>query len=205
LVYAEDAFAVIPPLGNAACARLGESIRYWRSWISQCTYSGDYSEYLRRSALALKLLLFAPSGALVAAPTASLPEWPGGTRNWDYRFCWLRDASFTVRALVALGFHDEVDAFVSWMLHTTWLTRPRLQVLYSIYGDPSLKERVLGWLSGYRNSKPVRIGNAAENQFQLDVYGEVLDGIFHFSSYLGGFDGETRNFILDLGRAVCEL
>src|ERR1051326_5454792 len=205
LVYADDSPAVISPLGEPAIERLNETTRYWKQWISRCKYSGAYSDQIRRSALALKLLIFAPSGAIVAAPTTSLPEWIGGIRNWDYRYCWLRDASFTVRALVALGFDDEVEAFVSWMLYTTRLTRPKLQVLYSVYGESSLKEKVLGWLSGHKNSKPVRVGNAAENQLQLDVYGEVMDGIYHFSPYIGQFDRETRDFILGLGEAVCAL
>jgi len=204
-VYADDAPAVIPPLGNAGMERFEGTIRYWKEWISRCTYHGPYSGHVRRSALALKLLTFAPSGALIAAPTTSLPESIGGVRNWDYRFCWLRDASFMVRALVALGFYDEAHAFVSWTLHTTRLTRPKLQVLYSVYGEPSLKEKALDWLSGYRDSKPVRVGNAAEGQFQLDVYGEVLDAIHYFSRFISSFDGETRKFILGLGKAVCEL
>jgi GH15 family glucan-1,4-alpha-glucosidase len=205
VVYADDAPAVIPPLGDAATERVEATVRYWKQWISRCKYTGRYSEHVRRSALALKLLTFAPSGALIAAPTTSLPESIGSSRNWDYRFCWLRDASFTVRALVALGFYDEAHAFVSWMLHTTWLTRPRLQVLYSVYGEPSLSEKVIDWLSGYRDSRPVRIGNAAADQFQLDVYGEVLDGVHYFSPFIGEFDGETRDYIIGLGKAVCEL
>ena len=205
VVYAEDAPAVIPPLGEPAVARLEESIRYWKRWLSQCKYEGAYAEHVRRSALMLKLLSFAPSGALVAAPTTSLPEHIGGIRNWDYRFCWPRDASGMVRTMVALGFHDEADAFLSWILYTTWLTRPNLQVLYSVYGHTSIREKVIDWLSGYRNSRPVRIGNAAEKQFQLDVYGEVLDGIYSFSPYMTEFDGETRAFILGLGNAICKL
>jgi GH15 family glucan-1,4-alpha-glucosidase len=204
-VYADDAPAVIPALGDSARERMQETIRYWKEWISRCTYNGEYAEHVRRSALALKLLTFAPSGALIAAPTTSLPERVGGIRNWDYRFCWLRDAAFTVRALVELGYHDEAHAFVSWSLYTTWLTRPKVQVLYSIYGESSLKEKALDWLSGYRDSKPVRAGNAAEKQFQLDVYGEVLDAVHYISPYIGEFDGETRNFIIGLGKAVCEL
>ena len=150
-------------------------------------------------------MTYAPTGALVAAPTTSLPEHIGGIRNWDYRFCWPRDASGMVRTMVALGFHDEADAFLSWILYTTWLTRPNLQVLYSVYGHTSIREKVIDWLSGYRNSRPVRIGNAAEQQFQLDVYGEVLDGIYSFSPYMTEFDGETRAFILGLGNAICKL
>jgi GH15 family glucan-1,4-alpha-glucosidase len=204
-VYADEAPAVLPPLGESARARMWETIRYWKQWISHCTYSGEYAEHVRRSALTLKLLSFAPSGAIVAAPTTSLPEVIGGMRNWDYRCCWLRDASFTVRALVELGYHDEAQAFVSWSLYTTWLTRPKLQVLYSIYGESSLKEKMINWFSGYRDSQPVRIGNAAEAQLQLDVYGEVLDAVHYISPYISDFDGETRNFLLGLGKAVCEL
>jgi GH15 family glucan-1,4-alpha-glucosidase len=205
VTYAEDAPAVIPPLGDPAITRFNATREYWKNWISQCTYRGEHSEDVRRSALALKLLMFAPSGALIAAPTTSLPETIGGIRNWDYRFCWLRDASFTVRALVALGFHDDVNAFVSWMMYTTWLTRPKLQVLYSVYGESSLKEKAIDWLSGYRDSKPVRIGNGAENQLQLDVYGEVLHAIHYFLPFLGQLDGATRKFIMGLGNAVSEL
>jgi GH15 family glucan-1,4-alpha-glucosidase len=205
VVYAEDAPAVIPPLGASADTRMSQSTRYWTQWLSQCNYDGPYYAHVRRSALALKLLSFAPSGALVAAPTASLPEYIGGIRNWDYRYCWPRDASATIRTMVSLGFHAEADAFLSWILHTTRLTRPRLQVLYKVYGHPGLHERIVDSLHGYRNSKPVRIGNGAAKQFQLDVYGEVLDGIHSFLSFVNEFDGETREFILDLGKAICEL
>ena len=205
VVYAEDAPAVIPPLGEPAVARLEESIGYWKQWMSQCKYDGAYAEHVRRSVLMLKLLSFAPSGALVAAPTTSLPEHIGGIRNWDYRFCWPRDASGIIRTMVALGFHDEADAFLSWILYTTWLTRPNLQVLYSVYGHTNIREKIIDWLTGYRSSRPVRIGNAAEKQFQLDVYGEVLDGIYSFSPYVAKFDRETRDFILSLGKAICKL
>lgn len=205
LVYTEEGPAVIPPLGESALGRMDETATYWRQWISRCTYRGPYEEEVRRSALALKLLIFAPSGAVVAAPTSSLPEVSGGARNWDYRYCWLRDAAFTIRALVDIGCHEEAGAFVSWMLHSTNLTRPRLQILYDVYGHARVDERELPWLDGYEGARPVRIGNAAGSQFQLDVYGEVLEGVFHFSPYLGEVDGDTRRFLLDLGRSIEEL
>jgi len=204
LTYADEAPAIIPPLGEPAKARMEETTKYWRNWLGQCQYKGPYSAEVRRSALALKLLIFAPSGAIIAAPTTSLPETLGGERNWDYRYCWLRDASFTVRALVDLGFKSEASAFVSWMLHATRLTRPKLQVLYSVYGETTLKERVLNHLSGYQNSIPVRVGNAAHEQFQLDVYGEVLDAIHRFAPFFLEIDRETRDFILDMGQVVCK-
>lgn len=205
LVYTEEGPAVLPPLSESALERMDETATYWQRWISRCVYRGPYEEQVRRSALALKLLIFAPSGAVVAAPTSSLPEVLKGKRNWDYRYCWLRDAAFTVRALVDLGYYEEAGTFVSWMLHSTNLTRPRLQILYDVYGHARLDERELPWLGGYEGARPVRIGNAAGGQFQLDVYGEVLEGVFHFSPYAGEFDGATRRFLFDLGRSIEEL
>ncbi len=204
LIFEDEAPPVIPPLGESALNRLSESKNYWRNWIQRCRYHGPYEEEVRRSALALKLLTFAPSGAIVAAPTTSLPEWIGGFRNWDYRFCWIRDASFTVRALVSLGFLEEAHAYVSWLLNATALTHPRLQVVYSVYGEPHLKEVNLE-ASGFQHSMPVRIGNAASNQFQLDVYGEVLDALSAVVPFLGEIDNDTRSFILDTGKIVSKL
>ena len=156
---------VLAPLGAPAEERLLKTVHYWKTWIAKCLYRGPYEKHVRRSALALKLLVFAPSGAIIASPTTSLPEWIGGTRNWDYRYCWLRDASFTVRVLVSLGYLDEAKSYVSWLLHSTRLSRvpwrPRLQVLYDVYGEADLKEKTIPWLRGYQNSRPVRIGNAA--------------------------------------------
>src|SRR5262249_34571011 len=160
--------------GEHARAEVAGTIAFWRNWSAAMSYRGPGREAVLRSVLALKLLGFAPSGAIVAAPTTSLPERIGGDLNWDYRFCWLRDASLTVRALFGLGFLDEGPAFLSWMLPSTWLTSPELSVLLDVYGKKPARERILPALHGYRDSRPVRIGNAAMDQLQLDIHGEVL-------------------------------
>ncbi|HEY0896901.1 MAG TPA: glycoside hydrolase family 15 protein [Sphingobacteriaceae bacterium] len=195
--------AIIPEVSVTARLRMDRTIRYWKDWITRCRYAGPWQTEVRRSALTLKLLTYAPSGAIIAAPTTSLPEDPGGRRNWDYRYCWLRDASFTVRALLALGFQGEADAYMSWILHATRLTRPRLQILYSVFGRTDLAEKELPWLSGYLDSRPVRIGNGASAQVQLDVYGEVLDAIYVYSRHVTAFDRSSRKFILQLGKVLC--
>jgi GH15 family glucan-1,4-alpha-glucosidase len=168
--------SVLPHIGDLATEEIERSLEFWRTWAAQCTYEGPYGDAVLRSALVLKLMAYAPSGAIIAAPTTSLPEKIGGIRNWDYRYCWLRDAAFTVAALDECGFIVEGGAFVDWMLYATRLTHPKLQVLYTIFGEARISERTLD-LEGYRGSKPVRIGNAAEKQFQLDIYGEVLGAV----------------------------
>jgi GH15 family glucan-1,4-alpha-glucosidase len=203
LTYEEDGPATLPLLGASALARLQESAAWWRGWIDRLTYRGPYQDAVSRSALTLKLLAFAPSGAIVAAPTTSLPEKIGGPRNWDYRYCWLRDASFTVRALLSLGFDEEAEAFLGWILHATRLSWPKLQVLYSVYGETRLPERELEHLRGHRDSSPVRIGNDAHGQLQLDVYGEVIDAAAQFALRGLPFDADTRHLLNTLGETVC--
>lgn len=171
LSYSDIAPAYLPVLGTLdLIERL--TTEFWESWFGICTYRGPYRDAVLRSALVLKLLTYAPSGAIVAAPTTSLPETIGGVRNWDYRFCWLRDAAFTVRALLRLGYRSEAHAFSEWLLHATRLTHPELSILYNVFGETRIPEHLRPDLDGYRGSRPVRIGNAAHKQFQLDIYGE---------------------------------
>jgi GH15 family glucan-1,4-alpha-glucosidase len=203
LTYSNEGPSVVPLLGPFARKRCERSAQWWREWTSRCTYEGPYRDMVVRSALALKLMAYAPSGAVIAAPTTSLPEQLGGVRNWDYRYCWLRDASFTLRALVTLGYAEEADAFLSWMLHATRLSWPELRVLYDVYGEARLPERELSHLEGYAGSRPVRVGNDAHNQLQLDVYGEVIDGVMRFANRVERFDRDTTRLLEDLGRTVC--
>jgi GH15 family glucan-1,4-alpha-glucosidase len=156
---------------------LAETESYWTDWISSCTYAGEWHEAVVRSLLTLKALSYAPTGGIVAAPTTSLPEQPGGVRNWDYRYCWLRDAAVTLLALTRAGFRDEAAAWHSWLLRAIAGDPADLQSLYGIAGERRLTELELPWLPGFEGSKPVRIGNAAAEQFQLDLYGEVVNTI----------------------------
>ena len=161
------------------------TLNYWRSWLSQCHYHGRWREMVQRSALVLKLLTYVPTGAIVAAPTTSLPEAPGGSRNWDYRYTWLRDASFSLFSLLTLGFTQEAEAFMGWLDARCHELKGdgRLQPMYGINGEHDLKEVTLDNLEGYRHSKPVRIGNGAYTQKQLDIYGEMMDAIYIFNRF----------------------
>jgi GH15 family glucan-1,4-alpha-glucosidase len=162
-----------------------ESVDFWKLWMSQSRYTGRWREMVHRSALVLKLLTYAPSGAIVAAPTTSLPEEIGGVRNWDYRFCWMRDASFTLYALMRLGFHQEAGHFMDWLEERCRKLNPdgSLQPMYSVDGHSELTEISLSHLKGYKNSKPVRIGNGAYRQSQLDIYGALLDSVYLYNKY----------------------
>ncbi len=204
LAYDREAPAVLPLLGESCEAARRRSVDFWRRFARRCRYQGPHRDAVVRSVLTLKLLSFAPSGAIVAAPTTSLPERVGGSLNWDYRFCWLRDAALTVRALRELGYEEDALAFVSWLLHSTRLTRPELRVLYDVYGRPPPPERDLGQLSGHRRSRPVRVSNAAASQLQLDVYGEVIDAVSQVAGMGAALDRETQGMLRDFGRFVCE-
>ncbi|MEU2261902.1 glycoside hydrolase family 15 protein [Streptomyces sp. NPDC019645] len=161
-----------------------DTVEFWRDWLSQSRYSGRWREAVERSAITLKLMTYAPSGAIVAAPTAGLPEQLGGERNWDYRFTWIRDASFSVYALLGLGFTGEAQAFIGWLRDRVHETAGRdgesgpLNIMYRVDGSSELEEDILDNWAGYEGSSPVRIGNGAASQLQLDIYGEALDSIF---------------------------
>jgi GH15 family glucan-1,4-alpha-glucosidase len=161
------------------------TMEFWRRWLAHSRYQGRYREMVERSALLLKLLVYQPTGALVAAPTTSLPELLGGSRNWDYRYTWMRDAAFTLYGLMRLGFTDEAAAFMSWLERRCREAPPDrgLQVLYTIDGSPDAPEMTLDHLDGYMGSRPVRVGNAASDQLQLDIYGEVMDSVYLFNKH----------------------
>jgi GH15 family glucan-1,4-alpha-glucosidase len=165
--------------------RFRETARFWKAWIAKSKYKGRWREMVNRSALMLKLLISRKHGSIVAAPTFSLPEQLGGPRNWDYRFTWLRDSAFTLYALIRLGFVEEAEAFISWLKDRLGddAQRGPLQVMYGIDGRQKLDELTLDHLSGYENSKPVRIGNAAYSQLQLDIYGEMMDSVYLANKY----------------------
>jgi GH15 family glucan-1,4-alpha-glucosidase len=204
LAYDESGPSVLPLLGPAIDDALARTIAGWRRWTAEIRIGAARREAVVRSALTVKLLAYAPSGAIVAAPTTSLPERIGGAKNWDYRFCWLRDAAFTTRALWALGHPDDGIAFCSWLLHATRVTLPRVSVLYDVHGRVPAAERVLHALAGHRRSRPVRVGNAAADQLQLDVYGEVVDAVASVALRTGEVDRSTRLLLRRLGDFVCD-
>jgi GH15 family glucan-1,4-alpha-glucosidase len=164
---------------------LEQTVAFWHRWLSKCTYRGRWREMVYRSALVLKLLTFAPTGALVAAPTTSLPEAIPGPRNWDYRYTWLRDASFSLYALLRLGFTEEAGAFMSWLEKRCHEREPDggLKIMYGLRGERDVPEITLDHLDGYRGCKPVRIGNAASKQVQLDIYGELMDSVYLYNKH----------------------
>ena len=174
------------PLSQQQAADLFTStVNYWRRWLSKCTYTGRWREMVQRSALALKLMTYEPTGAIVAAPTCSLPEELGGERNWDYRFTWIRDAAFTLYGLMRIGFTDEAAQFMHWLEGRCAEMNPdgSLQIMYGIDGRRDLTEESLDHLDGYRGSRPVRIGNGAYDQVQLDIYGELMDSVYLYNKY----------------------
>jgi GH15 family glucan-1,4-alpha-glucosidase len=201
LSYTENAPAILPDLDQIP-HRISVCANWWKEWVAQMRYEGEFRDEVVRSALTLKLLIYVLSGAVVAAPTTSLPERIGGSLNWDYRYCWLRDASLTIRAMLELGYLDEAAQFLDWMLHATRLTQPKLRVLYTVFGNSAPREHESKILHGYKSSAPVRIGNAARGQLQLDVYGEVVDAASQYVFHGGTLDREMQKVLVGFGNYV---
>ncbi|MGF6711839.1 GH15 family glucan-1,4-alpha-glucosidase [Luteibacter sp. W1I16] len=168
-----------PPAPLDPYAELRDSLAFWEDWSNRCNDSGEWSDIVRRSLVVLKGLSYLPTGGIVAAPTTSLPEQLGGERNWDYRYCWARDATFVLSALVNAGYHDEASAWRDWVRRAVAGSPDQLQVLYGVAGERRLEEYEVPWLAGYEGAKPVRIGNAASAQFQLDIFGELVGAFAH--------------------------
>ena len=176
----------------------------WRNWVGALTYEGPFRDAVLRSGLALKLLVFAPSAAIAGAATTSLPEEIGGVRNWDYRYSWIRDAAFTIGAFLALGYPIEAKAYFWWLMNASQITTPRLQVLYRLDGDPRARERILP-LDGYRGSRPVRAGNGAVGQTQLDIYGALLQCAWLYASAGNPLDRDVAKRLAEIADLVCEI
>ena len=198
LTYAMSHLPVPEPVhpGDA----LDDTDRFWRGWTGRCTAGGRWGEAVRRSLITLKALTYRPTGGIVAAPTSSLPEWIGGQRNWDYRFCWLRDATFTLLSLMEAGYYDEARDWRDWLLRAAAGSPAQLQIMYGLAGERDLTERTLPWLPGYEGSAPVRAGNEAAGQLQLDVFGEVADALH--TARRGGLPADDAAWALE--RALTE-
>ncbi len=195
LNYSASHLALPEPLNPQTALEKTEA--FWKDWTSRCTYQGPFAEAVQRSLITLKALTYWPTGGILAAPTTSLPEQLGGNRNWDYRFCWLRDASFTLWTLMNSGYFDEASDWQNWLLRAVAGSPNQVQVLYGLAGERQIPEWELDWLPGYENAKPVRIGNAASNQLQLDLYGEIASVMHHarqgqLSRNLPGMDLERE-------------
>jgi alpha,alpha-trehalase len=190
--------------GEEVAAKLRETEEFWREWAARCAYEGPYRDAVLRSALVLKALTNGPTGAIVAAASTSLPEEVGGERNWDYRYTWLRDSALTLNALFALGFTEEAEEYMAWLKRTTAGRAKDLQIMYGVGGERFLPEVELDHLEGYRGSRPVRIGNGAYRQFQLDVFGELLDTVWVYRQHGGEIDDVFWEFLGRVAGAVID-
>jgi GH15 family glucan-1,4-alpha-glucosidase len=188
-----------PPALDAATA-LAQTEKFWHQWSSRCVDLGEWTPAVRRSLITLKALTFRPTGGIVAAPTTSLPEQLGGPRNWDYRYCWLRDTTLTLLALMNCGYYEEARDWTEWLLRAAAGSPAQLQIMYGIAGERRLTEWEVPWLPGYEGAKPVRIGNAAAQQLQLDIFGEVMDALYH--ARRSGLAGSAAGW--DLQRALID-
>ena len=188
LTHGESHLPAPAPVNPAEA--LADTEAFWTAWAARCTYRGEWRDAVVRSLLTLKALTYRPTGGIVAAATTSLPEQLGGTRNWDYRFCWLRDATLTLLALMDAGYYDEAGAWRDWLLRVAAGSPGQLQIMYGVAGERLLREWEVEWLPGYAGSRPVRVGNAAHGQLQLDVYGEVLDALYQ--ARRGGLPGSEE-------------
>ena len=186
-----------PPREIHAEHALRDTEKFWKNWAEQCRRKTDWDDALVRSLITLKGLTYGPTGGIVASATTSLPEEIGGVRNWDYRYCWLRDASFTLNALLQAGYSGEAKAWREWLLRTIAGSPSQMQIMYGVHGERRLEEFEVPWLGGYENSRPVRIGNAASRQFQLDVYGEVLNTMYQAQQ--AGIDTGESDWALQVG------
>ena len=176
------------PVAVDAAAALADTETFWDNWSSRCVYQGEWKDAVRRSLVVLKALSYRPTGGIVAAPTTSLPEQIGGSRNWDYRYCWLRDATLALLTLMDAGYYDEAGEWRNWLLRAAAGSPSQLRIMYGLAGEHRLPEWDVSWLPGYEGSSPVRVGNAAHHQFQLDVFGEVIDALYH--AHLGGLPAD---------------
>lgn len=189
-----------PPPPIDAVSAVDATARWWRAWSARCAYEGEWRDAVVRSLIVLKALTYTPTGGIVAAPTTSLPEHIGGQRNWDYRYCWLRDSTFTLATLMQSGYVEEARAWREWLLRAVAGRGDELHIMYGLSGERRLPELELPWLPGYENSSPVRIGNAASRQFQLDVFGEVMDCLHlarHFELHDDAGDWRVERELLD--------
>jgi GH15 family glucan-1,4-alpha-glucosidase len=205
LSFTRRDIGIVPLLAGEAEDKLERTLAWWRGWSAAIDYDGPYRDAVLRSALALRLMTFSQSGAVVAAPTSSLPEAIGGQRNWDYRYCWLRDASFILRAFIGLGLTEEVEAFFAWLMHATRQTQPALATLYGLYGRTDLHETLLHEFEGYRGSGPVRWGNDAVGQLQLDVYGSLVTAVYRYAEQGGPLEPAEKRLLRGFGAKVCEM